>query len=308
MVQLRTKGHKTSGVCGNYKHRYGFYCSCNLQEYGFKSRSIYICEPTQLNFKNGDQMLFEKGKFYTTEDGKLANFKESPLPFRAGYWVSGDIANMDDLGKCTSLNDLGNLLQMLPHIDFDSNGRLLYSRLPDVSNAIVGKFIELGAIKKVSQGYHSQLKFEMFDVFINEDYHKFSRMGDLENIKPFIKIYIAQLEKATKTLSNESLGLLYKLIPYMNNDHLYLSFNTNESELSNLNTLQLKDIEKLSKLDTNATIDLINELRLASILSVTTINNKDTYVINPDIAYPENKYVTDNLEDVYKLFKGKIKL
>lgn len=130
--------------------------------------------------------------------------------------------------------------------------------------------------------------------YVNEVYHTRSKQKGKKAL--FVKLMKDELDKNVQRLSNDALGLLYKIIPFFHYKNFMLTTTPNEIDLDKVKGLSLAGLAKLLNHDEDTIDKHMNELNDNGIVIYTKSKKSHVCYVNPDVLWSDTEPNTDEAD------------
>jgi hypothetical protein len=205
------------------------------------------------------------------------------------YYVNCYHDKVAELNDLLDVNELGALMKLLPYLRMNTGGQL-YSGKERMTTKLAAKAIgksERQTIrlinKMIAVGVMSKDREGRTVVYcVNEEYHS---IGKYVRDTFYTKLYQVKTRTDIAKISIQSAGILYKMLPFFNYAHYYLSINpeeTDEMKITHMSHRQFADLVSVDR-------DLVNKamkelISHGFIMSLQSFGGQ-LYRINPDVMF-----------------------
>jgi hypothetical protein len=205
------------------------------------------------------------------------------------YYVNCYHDNVAELNNLLDVNELGALMKLLPYLRMNTGGQL-FSGKERMTTKLAAKAIgksERQTIRLINAmiavGVMSKEREGRSVVYcVNEEYHS---IGKYVRDTFYTKLYQVKTRTDIAKISIQSAGILYKMLPFFNYAHYYLSINpeeTDEMKITHMSHRQFADLVNVDR-------DLVNKsmkelISHGFIMSLQSFGGQ-LYRINPDVMF-----------------------
>ncbi|MGY3188793.1 hypothetical protein [Lysinibacillus sp. TE18511] len=222
------------------------------------------------------------------------------------YYVNCYHEPIAELNDILSVEELGTMMKLIPYMRMHTDGHLYYGtdRMTAqlVAKAIGRKLRQTQTIlaSLVTHGILFREKVGRSFVYgVNDRYHS---MGNVVKGAAFTKLYQTKTRTDITNLTIQSAGVLYKMLPFFNYAHYYLSENPNEIDASKIQHLSHRKFAEMVNVSRNTINEAMRELRrYGFIMSVESYGNQ-LYRINPDVMFRKKNEYDEYTESVREDF------
>jgi hypothetical protein len=205
------------------------------------------------------------------------------------YYVNCYHDKVAELNSLLDVNELGALMKLLPYLRMNTGGQLFSGKermTTKLAAKAIGKserqtirlinaMIEVGVMSKEREG-------RTVVYCVNEEYHS---IGKYVRETFYTKLYQVKTRTDIAKISIQSAGILYKMLPFFNYAHYYLSINpeeTDEMKITHMSHRQFADLVNVDR-------DLVNKamkelISHGFIMSLQSFGGQ-LYRINPDVMF-----------------------
>jgi hypothetical protein len=205
------------------------------------------------------------------------------------YYVNCYHDKVAELNNLLDVNELGALMKLLPYLRMNTGGQL-FSGKERMTTKLAAKAIgksERQTIRLITAmiavGVMSKEREGRTVVYcVNEGYHS---IGKYVRDTFYTKLYQVKTRTDIAKISIQSAGILYKMLPFFNYAHYYLSINpeeTDEMKITHMSHRQFADLVNVDR-------DLVNKamkelISHGFIMSLQSFGGQ-LYRINPDVMF-----------------------
>lgn len=198
----------------------------------------------------------------------------------------GPVRKLNDI---LNLNELGAIMKLLPYMRFDRNGALMDGSkrmgVDDIAK-VIGKTkrwtIEILA-SLVRAGVLISEKDGRRNVYnVSETYHTIGRV--LEGT-PYTKIYQTKTRADIAHISIQAAGVLYKMIPFIHYERLYLCANPNERDFESIRHLSQARFAAEINVDDGTASRCMRELIRHGFVMRSEVFGSTVIMMNPDVMF-----------------------
>jgi predicted transcriptional regulator len=205
------------------------------------------------------------------------------------YYVNCYHDKVAELNNLLDVNELGSLMKLLPYLRMNTGGQLFSGKermTTKLAAKAIGKserqtirlinaMIEVGVMSKEREG-------RTVVYCVNEEYHS---IGKYVRDTFYTKLYQVKTRTDIAKISIQTAGILYKMLPFFNYAHYYLSINpeeTDEMKITHMSHRQFADLVNVDR-------DLVNKamkelISHGFIMSLQSFGGQ-LYRINPDVMF-----------------------
>jgi hypothetical protein len=205
------------------------------------------------------------------------------------YYVNCYHDKVAELNNLLDVNELGALMKLLPYLRMNTGGQLFSGKERMTTKLaakaigkserqtirLINKMIEVGVMSKEREG-------RAVVYCVNEEYHS---IGKYVRDTFYTKLYQVKTRTDIAKISIQTAGILYKMLPFFNYAHYYLSINpeeTDEMKITHMSHRQFADLVNVDRdLVNKAMKELISQGFLMSLQSF----GGQLYRINPDVMF-----------------------
>lgn len=202
----------------------------------------------------------------------------------------GPVRKLNDI---LSLNELGAIMKLLPYIRFDRGGALMdgEKRMGVVEVACaIGKAkrwtVEIIASLTRSGVLTAEKEKRRLVYNVSEAYHTIGRV--IEGT-PYTKIYQMKTRTDIAKVSIQAAGFLYKMIPFIHYEYLYLSCNPNERDRTKIRHLSQARFARETGIDDETASRCMRELIAAGFVMRSEAFGAKIIRMNPDVMFRKRK-------------------
>lgn len=191
------------------------------------------------------------------------------------------------LNGILDVNELGAIMKLIPYIRMNSDGHLyrdgkrmtieLLAKAIDKSvnqsRRIVNRLFDVGVLTRDKVG-------RSFVYGVDDRYHS---MGYVIKGEQYTKVLQVKTRTDIRDLSIEAAGVLYKMLPFFNYVHFYLTDNPNEPDASKLSYLSYRQFADMANVNKTTLSVALRELRRHGFVMLSDAYGNQMYRINPDI-------------------------
>jgi hypothetical protein len=205
------------------------------------------------------------------------------------YYVNCYHDKVAELNNLLDVNELGALMKLLPYLRMNTGGQLFSGKermTTKLAAKAIGKserqtirlinaMIDVGVMSKEREG-------RTVVYCVNEEYHS---IGKYVRDTFYTKLYQVKTRTDIAKISIQTAGILYKMLPFFNYAHYYLSINpeeTDEMKITHMSHRQFADLVNVDR-------DLVNKamkelISHGFIMSLQSFGGQ-LYRINPDVMF-----------------------
>ncbi|MFJ7664149.1 hypothetical protein ACIQXW_17480 [Lysinibacillus sp. NPDC097162] len=268
---------------------------------------------TKYNEETGE--VLERFRMVSEEDDKKAQrqregLKKAQLREEARNKRGNDLEFIqciqEPLTKLVSepeLIECGYFMRLLSHMR-QKNGGLLTDGKEPLKQAKIQKIFDKGdrrtreiltRLEEVGL-IKSQLVKRSKVYYVNEVFH--TRGKQKGKKAHFVKLMKDELDKNIRRLSNEALGLLYKIIPFFHYKNFMLTTTPNETDLDKVKALSLAGLAKLLNHDEDTIDKYMNELNDNGVVLYTKTKKSHVCYVHPDVLWSDTESNTDKADEL----------
>lgn len=215
------------------------------------------------------------------------------------------VASLNDI---LDVNELGAIMKLIPYIKINSGGELRYegkrmsvqevAKALDISvrqsRRIVARLLEESVLNREKDG-------RAYVYNVNERYHS---IGHVMKGANFTKVLQVKTRTDIRNISLHAAGVLYKMLPFFNYTHFYLTDNPNESDASKLRHISHREFADMVNVNRNTVNNALRELRRFGFVILSDAFGTQLYRINPDIMTRRVDNHTSDVEAIRKEFEA----
>ncbi len=223
----------------------------------------------------------------------------------------GPVRKLNDI---LSLNEIGVIMKLIPYMRFDKGGALMAADkrmgIEEIAKVIgkarrwtvtlIGSLMQAGVLLTNREG-----KRNVYD--ISPEYHT---IGTAIKESAFTRIYQTKTRTDIANISIQAAGFLYKMIPYIHYEYLYLCCNPNARTLDELRPLSQNRFAEEVGIDKDTASRCMREV-LAAGFAIRSETLGVRYIrVNPDIMYrkrPRDEY-DEHTEAIREEFRQAAKI
>lgn len=186
-----------------------------------------------------------------------------------------------------SLSYCGHIFSIVIHTNFKQKetGLIVYKGKPAKIKDF-GEMLKMKSRDKISATLKALvedqiLRKEGTKYFLNKEYHF---MGKLEEDVIFSKLYHVSNRALLNSVSQEAVGLLYKIIPLVNYTNGTVCFNHDERDNEQVKALIREDLAEYLELHIDTVTLRMNELVDNGVILPIQIKNSVYYKVHPDFV------------------------
>lgn len=213
------------------------------------------------------------------------------------------------LNEILNLNEIGAIMKLIPYMRFDRQGELRYAAkrmgIDEIARVIgkarrwtvtlVGSLVGNGVLVTDKDG-----KRNVYSV--SEAYHT---IGQAINGTPFTRIYQTKTRTDIAKVSIQAAGLLYKMIPYIHYEYMYLCCNPNVRDADEIRHLSQARFAKEVGVDDETASRCLRELIAAGFVMRSEAFNAKIIRMNPDVMF--RKKPRDEHDDYTEFVRGEFR-
>ncbi|MEV5028518.1 hypothetical protein [Paenibacillus sp. LPE1-1-1.1] len=204
------------------------------------------------------------------------------------YVVSyhGPVRKLNDI---LNLNEIGAIMKLIPYMRFECNGELRYGTkrmgIEEIARAIgkahrwtvtlVGGLVCVGVLVTEKDG-----KRNVYNV--SAEYHT---IGQAIKGTTFTRVYQTKTRTDIAKVSIQAAGLLYKMIPYIHYEYMYLCCNPNVRRREDIRHLSQTRFAKEVGVDDITALRCMHELMSAGFVMRAEAFGARIIRMNPDVMY-----------------------
>lgn len=194
-----------------------------------------------------------------------------------------------ELNEKLAVNELGAVMKLLPYLKMRSNGQL----------TLEGKrmgVVEIGKVIGKSQRQATELVKALVkaDVLtaakdgrknvynVNERYHT---IGHTLKDAYYTKLYQTKTRAEISSVSIQSAGVFYKMLPFFHYAKYYLCANPNEEQPDSLRHLTQTDLAEVINVDRGVVKRAISELSRYGFIMISKTFGATVIMVNPDVMF-----------------------
>jgi predicted transcriptional regulator len=136
---------------------------------------------------------------------------------------------------------------------------------------------------------------------VNDRYHS---MGSVVKGANFTKLYQTRTRTDIANISIQSAGVLYKMMPFFNYAHYYLSENPSELDASKIRHLSHRSFAEMVNVSRNTINDAMRELRRNGFIMSVESYGGQLYRINPDVMFRKKDEYDEYTQKVREDFEA----
>lgn len=223
------------------------------------------------------------------------------------YYVNCYHDKVAELNDLLDVNELGALMKLLPYLRMNTGGQLYSGTQRMTTKAaakaigkserqtitLIGRMIEVGVMTKEREG-------RAVVYCVNEEYHS---IGKYVRETFYTKLYQVKTRTDIARISIKSAGILYKMLPFFNYAHYYLSSNpeeTDEMKIAHISHRQFADMVNVSR---NTVNEAVKELMANGFIMSLQSFGGQLYRINPDVMFRKRIDNDEHTEFVRRQFE-----
>jgi hypothetical protein len=222
------------------------------------------------------------------------------------YYVNCYHDKVAELNDLLDVNELGALMKLLPYLRMNTGGKLFYGkermnkRLASKAigkserqtSTLLGAMIKVGVVIQEREG-----RSVVYSV--NEDYHS---IGKYVRDTFYTKLYQVKTRTNITKLSIQSAGVFYKMLPFFNYAHYFLSDNPEETDEMKITHLSHRKFADMVNVNRNTVNESIKELITHGFIMSLNSFGGQLYRINPDVMFRKKIDYDEYTEFVRKEF------
>lgn len=211
------------------------------------------------------------------------------------------------LNDVLTVDELGAVMKLIPYIRMNTEGRLYYGpsqMTPQLASRAIGKSLRqtrtiLATLTDLNVLYREKVG-RSFVYGVNDCYHA---MGTIKKGAQYTKVMQMKTRTDITKISTLAAGILYKMIPFFNYAHYYLTDNPNEPDVTKLRLISHRDFADMVKVNRNSVNAGMLELRRHGFIMSTDSFGVQLYRINPDIMSRRKDMYDEQTEAIRKDFE-----
>ena len=224
---------------------------------------------------------------------------------KAGRQVSFTVTNMRNIHEvCNALTttQCGYLMRLQCHISYEEGTLINADKTPMNRRDMIN---ELKLTKKRSTFYdflsacleHDIIRKENDNYTVNNKYHFKGTFND----KYVIKSYITKIKQIYKEVKASDIGLIYRMLPYVNLKTNTLCENPFESDLVKLKPFNLSELANAIGISSGEIGRRLPKMKFGDeyVIAKVKFNEKKSYMVNPWVFYRDHDDPHPALQHVF---------
>lgn len=210
------------------------------------------------------------------------------------------------LNDVLDVNELGAVMKLIPYIRMNTEGALYYGgkrmsveliakaldRSVKQSRRIINRLYEVGVLKREKDG-------RAYVFSVDERFHT---IGHVVKGAQFTKVLQVKTRTDIRNISIQAAGVFYKMLPFFNYTHFYLTDNPNEPDASKLRYISHREFADTVNVGRNVVNEALRELRRHGFVMLSDAYGNQLYLINPDIMTRRRDNHTPDVEAIRNEF------
>lgn len=191
------------------------------------------------------------------------------------------------LNDVLTVDELGAVMKLIPYIRMNTEGRLYHGAKrmsPQLAAIAIGKQLRQTRTILATLIEHDILFREKdgrsYVYGVNDCYHA---MGTIRKGAQYTKVLQLKTRTDITKISTLAAGILYKMIPFFNYAHYYLTDNPNEPDATKLRHISHRDFADMVTVSRNSVNAGMLELRRHGFIMSSDSYGVQLYRINPDV-------------------------
>lgn len=222
------------------------------------------------------------------------------------YYVNCYHEPIAELNAILSVDELGAIMKLIPYMRMHTDGHLFYGSdrmTAQLAAKAIGKKLRQTQTILAALTDHRILFREKsgrtYVYGVNNQYHS---MGSVVNGGKFTKLYQVQTRTDITNISIQAAGVLYKMLPFFNYAHYYLSENPDELDASKIRHMSHRYFAELINVNRNTVNEAMRELRRYGFIMSADAYGGQLYRINPDIMFRKKNRFDEYTQSVREDF------
>lgn len=218
----------------------------------------------------------------------------------------GPVRKLNDI---LSLNEIGAIMKLVPYMRFDKDGALMLDTkrmgIAEIAKVIgkasrwsvtlVGNLVDTGVLIAEKEGRRNVYS-------VAEAYHT---IGRAVSGTPFTKVYQTKTRTDIANVSIQAAGFLYKMIPFIHYEHLYLCCNPNVRDSEQIRHLSQNRFAEEVGVDHETSVRCMRELISAGFVMRSEAFGAKIIRMNPDVMF--RKRTKDERDDITEFVRGEFR-
>lgn len=211
------------------------------------------------------------------------------------YYVNCYHEPIADLNDILSVDELGAMMKLIPYMRMHTEGHLYYGKdrmtAQLVAKAIGKKLRQTQTILSTLTDHGILYREKVGKPYVYGVSSQYHSMGSVVSGSKFTKLFQVQTRTDITNISIQAAGVLYKMLPFFNYAHYYLSENPDEIDASKIRHMSHRYFAELINVSRNTVNEAMRELRRYGFIMSVDAYGGQLYRINPDIMFrKKNRY------------------